>query len=96
MAYNLLRSSTDACNQSHGTMAAVLALADEVVEDICTSIDGIVVAANYNCPGQLVISGEIPAVETACEKLKEKGAKRALILPVGGVTTTYGTCTRIA
>ena len=74
----------DACNQSHGTMAAVLALADEVVEDICTSIDGIVVAANYNCPGQLVISGEIPAVETACEKLKEKGAKRALILPVGG------------
>ena len=63
----------DACNQSHGTMAAVLALADEVVEDICTSIDGIVVAANYNCPGQLVISGEIPAVETACEKLKEKG-----------------------
>ena len=74
----------DACNHSHGTMAAVLALADEVVEDICTSIDGIVVAANYNCPGQLVISGEIPAVETACEKLKEKGAKRALILPVGG------------
>jgi [acyl-carrier-protein] S-malonyltransferase len=65
-------------------MAAVLALADEVVEDVCASIDGIVVAANYNCPGQLVISGEVPAVEAACEQLKEKGAKRALLLPVGG------------
>ena len=74
----------DACNQSHGTMAAVLALADEVVEEVCVNADGIVVAANYNCPGQLVISGEVPAVEAACEQLKEKGAKRALLLPVGG------------
>ena len=74
----------DACNQSQGTMAAVLALADEVVEEVCVNIDGIVVAANYNCPGQLVISGEVPAVEAACEQLKEKGAKRALLLPVGG------------
>ena len=74
----------DACNQSQGTMAAVLALADEVVEEVCVNTDGIVVAANYNCPGQLVISGEVPAVEAACEQLKEKGAKRALLLPVGG------------
>ena len=74
----------DACNQSQGTMAAVLALADEVVEEVCVNTNGIVVAANYNCPGQLVISGEVPAVEAACEQLKEKGAKRALLLPVGG------------
>jgi [acyl-carrier-protein] S-malonyltransferase len=74
----------DACNQSQGTMAAVLALADEVVEDVCANTKGIVVAANYNCPGQLVISGEVPSVEAACEQLKEKGAKRALLLPVGG------------
>ena len=74
----------DACNQSQGTMAAVLALADEIVEEVCLNTKGIVVAANYNCPGQLVISGEIPAVGAACEQLKEKGAKRALLLPVGG------------
>ena len=74
----------DACNQSQGTMAAVLALTDGVVEDICANTQGIVVAANYNCPGQLVISGEVPAVESACEQLKVKGAKRALLLPVGG------------
>ena len=74
----------DACNQSQGTMAAVLALDDEVVEEVCVNTDGIVVAANYNCPEQLVISGEVPAVEAACEQLKEKGAKRALLLPVGG------------
>jgi [acyl-carrier-protein] S-malonyltransferase len=65
-------------------MAAVLNLEDKMVEDICASIDGVVVAANYNCPGQLVISGEYKAVELACEKMKEAGAKRALILPVGG------------
>jgi [acyl-carrier-protein] S-malonyltransferase len=65
-------------------MAAVLNLEDKIVEDICDSIDGVVVAANYNCPGQLVISGEYKAVEFACEKMKEAGAKRALILPVGG------------
>lgn len=73
-----------ACEITPSTMAAVLNLADEKVEEICAEIDGIVVAANYNCPGQLVISGEYKAVELACEKMKEAGAKRALILPVGG------------
>ena len=73
-----------ACEITPSTMAAVLNLDDKVVEDICASIDGVVVAANYNCPGQLVISGETKAVELACEKMKEAGAKRALILPVGG------------
>ena len=73
-----------ACDVIKGTMAAVLALADDVVEQVCQDMDGIVVAANYNCPGQLVISGAFPAVEAACEVLKEKGAKRALLLSVGG------------
>lgn len=73
-----------ACEIKPSTMAAVLNLDDKIVEDICASIDRIVVAANYNCPGQLVISGEYKAVELACEKMKEAGAKRALILPVGG------------
>ena len=73
-----------ACEISRSTMAAVLGLDDKVVEQICAAIDGIVVAANYNCPGQLVISGECTAVELACEKMKEAGAKRTLILPVGG------------
>jgi [acyl-carrier-protein] S-malonyltransferase len=73
-----------ACEAQASTMAAVLGLEDAVVEDVCKSIDGIVVPANYNCPGQLVISGEIEAVKIACETLKEKGAKRALLLPVGG------------
>ena len=73
-----------ACEIIPSTMAAVLNLDDKVVEDICASIDGVVVAANYNCPGQLVISGEFKAVEAACEKMKEAGAKRALLLPVGG------------
>ncbi len=73
-----------ACEIAPSTMAAVLNLDDKIVEDICASIDGVVVAANYNCPGQLVISGEYKAVELACEKMKEAGAKRALILPVGG------------
>ena len=73
-----------ACDVIKGTMAAVLALADDVVEQVCQDMDGIVVAANYNCPGQLVISGAFPAVEAACEVLKEKGAKRALLLPLGG------------
>ena len=73
-----------ACEITPSTMAAVLNLDDKIVEDICASIDGVVVAANYNCPGQLVISGETKAVELACEKMKEAGAKRALILPVGG------------
>lgn len=73
-----------ACEIEPSTMAAVLSLEDSVVENICASISGIVVPANYNCPGQLVISGSIEAVHEACEKLKEAGAKRALVLPVGG------------
>jgi [acyl-carrier-protein] S-malonyltransferase len=73
-----------ACEAKPSTMAAVLGLADEVVEQVCASVDGIVVAANYNCPGQLVISGEFSAVERACVAMKEAGAKRALLLPVGG------------
>lgn len=73
-----------ACEITPSTMVAVLGLADNVVEDVCASIDGIVVVANYNCPGQLVISGETSAVEKACEAMKAVGAKRALILPVGG------------
>ena len=73
-----------ACEVQPSTMAAVLGLDDAVVENICNETPGIVVAANYNCPGQLVISGEVVAVELACEKLKEAGARRALILPVGG------------
>jgi [acyl-carrier-protein] S-malonyltransferase len=73
-----------ACEIQPSTMAAVLGLDDDVVEDVCAGIDGVVVAANYNCPGQLVISGEVSAVEKACEVLTEKGARRALLLPVGG------------
>ncbi len=73
-----------ACEVQAGTMAAVLGLEDAVVEEICESVAGDVVAANYNCPGQLVISGELKAVEAACELAKEKGARRALLLPVGG------------
>lgn len=74
----------EACDANPSSMAAILGLADEKVEEICASIDGIVVPANYNCPGQLVISGETSAVELACEKMKEAGAKRALMLAVNG------------
>ena len=74
----------DACDEVPGTMAAVLGLEDQVIEDVCAKISGIVVAANYNCPGQLVISGEKEAIGLACEAMKEAGAKRALPLPVGG------------
>ena len=73
-----------ACDNNPGTMAAVLGLENNIVEEVCKGIDGIVVAANYNCPGQLVISGEIEGINLACEKLKESGARRALVLPVGG------------
>ena len=73
-----------ACEKEPSTMAAILGLEDEIVEGICANVDGIVVAANYNCPGQLVISGAIPAVEAACAKLSEAGARRAMLLPVGG------------
>ena len=73
-----------ACEIAPSTMAAVLGLEDHIVEETCAEIDGVVVAANYNCPGQLVISGAISAVEEACRVLTEKGAKRAILLPVGG------------
>ena len=73
-----------ACEAQPGTMAAILGLADDIIEKVCEEIEGVVVPANYNTPGQLVISGTLEAVNEACEKLKAAGAKRALILPVGG------------
>ncbi|MFG6686666.1 ACP S-malonyltransferase [Mariniflexile sp. HNIBRBA6329] len=73
-----------ACELQPSTMAAVLGLDDAIVESVCAATEGVVVAANYNCPGQLVISGEIDAINRACEAMKEAGAKRALVLPVGG------------
>lgn len=73
-----------ACEVTPSTMAAIIGLEDNVVEDVCNKVDGVVVAANYNCPGQLVISGTVPAVEKACELLTEVGARRAMVLPVGG------------
>lgn len=84
LVYQRAMAMQEACEIEPGTMAAVLALADEKVEEVCANTDGVVVPANYNCPGQLVISGAYPAVEKACELMKEAGAKRALILPVGG------------
>lgn len=73
-----------ACEAEPSTMAAIVGMEDEIVEAVCNETEGVVVAANYNCPGQLVISGSVEAVNAACETLKEKGAKRALLLPVGG------------
>ncbi len=73
-----------ACEKQPSTMAAVLGLDDAIVEKVCAATPGIVVAANYNCPGQLVISGDVEAINKACEAMKEAGAKRALVLPVGG------------
>ena len=84
LVYQRALAMQKACEKEPSTMAAILGLEDSIVEEICKSINGIVVAANYNCPGQLVISGSIPAVEEACLKLTEAGAKRALLLPVGG------------
>jgi [acyl-carrier-protein] S-malonyltransferase len=84
LVYQRALAMQKACEVEPSTMAAILGLEDEVVENICASINGVVVAANYNCPGQLVISGAVKAVEVACEKLTEAGAKRALVLPVGG------------
>jgi [acyl-carrier-protein] S-malonyltransferase len=84
LVYKRAMAMQKACEINPSTMAAILGLADNVVEEICASIDEIVVAANYNCPGQLVISGSNKGVEIACEKLKAAGAKRALLLPVGG------------
>lgn len=73
-----------ACEAVESTMAAIIGLDDEVVERVCNEIDEVVIPANYNCPGQLVISGSVPGVEQAVEKLKEAGARRAIVLPVGG------------
>lgn len=84
LVYKRAQAMQKACELTPSTMAAVLGLDDEVVENICAETPGVVVAANYNCPGQLVISGEVEAVNTACESLKEAGARRALLLPVGG------------
>ena len=72
------------CEKTNGTMAAILGLENKIIEDICQETNGIVVAANYNCPGQVVISAEVDAVKNACEKLSSAGARRALVLPVGG------------
>lgn len=84
LVYTRALAMQKACEETPSTMAAILGLEDEVVEEVCENINGVVVAANYNCPGQLVISGEVKAVKEACEKLTEKGARRALLLPVGG------------
>jgi [acyl-carrier-protein] S-malonyltransferase len=84
LVYKRALAMQKACEKEPSTMAAILGLEDEQVEQICATIDGIVVPANYNCPGQLVISGSYPAVEEACAKLTEAGAKRAMILQVGG------------
>jgi [acyl-carrier-protein] S-malonyltransferase len=84
LVYKRALAMQAACEAVPSTMAAILGLEDDLVENICAEIDGVVVAANYNCPGQLVISGSIPAVDEACAKLTEAGAKRALKLPVGG------------
>lgn len=84
LVYKRALAMQKACELQPSTMAAILGLADQVVEDICAGIDEVVVPANYNCPGQLVISGSIEGINIACEKLKAAGAKRALVLPVGG------------
>jgi len=84
LVYKRALAMQKACEFTPSTMAAVLGLEDDIVEKICAETSGIVVAANYNCPGQLVISGELDAVKRACESLKEAGARRALLLPVGG------------
>ena len=84
LVYKRALAMQEACEKEPSTMAAILGLEDNVVEEVCETVDGVVVAANYNCPGQLVISGAIDAIDKACELATEKGAKRALKLPVGG------------
>lgn len=84
LVYKRALAMQKACEQNPSTMAAILALPDEKVEEICSEIDEVVVPANYNCPGQIVISGSMKGIEIACEKMKEAGAKRALPLKVGG------------
>jgi len=78
------RAMQKACEMQSSTMAAILGLEDDLVQEICSEVEGVVVPANYNCPGQLVISGSTSSVQKACEKLSEAGARRALVLPVGG------------
>ena len=78
------RAMQKACEMQSSTMAAILGLEDDLVQEICSGVEGVVVPANYNCPGQLVISGSTSSVQKACEKLSEAGARRALVLPVGG------------
>ena len=84
LVYKRALAMQKACEMQPSTMAAIIGLEDKVIEDICATINGVVVPANYNCPGQLVISGEVNAVEEACVKLKEAGAKMAVVLQVGG------------
>jgi len=84
LVYKRAMAMQKACETEQSTMAAIIGLEDKVVEDVCAAIDEIVIPANYNCPGQLVISGSMKGVDIACEKLKEAGAKRALPLKVGG------------
>lgn len=84
LVYERAQAMQNACDTNPSSMAAILGLEDALVEEICAQVNGIVVPANYNCPGQLVISGETAAVEKACGLLKEAGAKRALLLPVNG------------
>ena len=84
LVYNRALAMQKACEQNPSTMAAILGLEDKIVEEVCQSINGVVVPANYNCPGQLVISGSNEAIAEACQKLTDVGARRALKLPVGG------------
>ena len=84
LVYNRALAMQKACEQNPSTMAAILGLEDKIVEEVCESINGLVVPANYNCPGQLVISGSNEAIAEACQKLTDAGARRALQLPVGG------------
>ena len=84
LVYNRAMAMQKACEQNPSTMAAILGLEDKIVEEVCQSINGVVVPANYNCPGQLVISGSNEAIAEACQKLTDAGARRALQLPVGG------------
>lgn len=84
LVYARAMAMQECCEKVPGAMAAIIRLDDQTIENICAGVEGIVVAANYNCPGQVVISGEKSAVEKACELMKEAGARRALLLPVGG------------
>ncbi|RLD20707.1 MAG: [acyl-carrier-protein] S-malonyltransferase [Bacteroidetes bacterium] len=84
LVYERAEAMQEACEKEAGTMAAIVGLEDEVIETVCAEVDGVVVAANYNCPGQLVISGAFPAVEEAVQALTDAGARRAILLEVGG------------